>query len=105
MSWTRWSRPSTCGRRILVDGLRKIKGITCPEPLGAFYAFPERHRDREVQRRASRGAARRSRRWPVVPVTCLATPWLGQHLRFSYAASDDDLREGIARMSEVLGTV
>ena len=27
-------------RRIIVDGLRSIRGITCPEPRGAFYAFP-----------------------------------------------------------------
>jgi aspartate aminotransferase len=28
-------------RRIMVDGLRAIPGVTCIEPQGAFYAFPD----------------------------------------------------------------
>ena len=27
-------------RRLITDGLRSIPGIRCPEPEGAFYAFP-----------------------------------------------------------------
>ena len=27
-------------RRLITDGLRRIPGINCPEPEGAFYAFP-----------------------------------------------------------------
>ncbi|MGE3911223.1 MAG: pyridoxal phosphate-dependent aminotransferase [Chloroflexota bacterium] len=90
-------------RRIIVDGLRTIKGVTCPEPRGAFYAFPS---IKETGRTSAElcellleeaGIA-------VVPGGSFGDAGDG-HIRFSYAASDDDLREGIARMGKVLGTV
>ena len=89
-------------RRILVDGLRGIKGVTCPEPRGAFYAFP-----------SIKGTGRTSAELcellleeagiAVVPGNAFGDAGDG-HIRFSYAASDDDLREGVARMTEVLGS-
>src|SRR3954451_6729410 len=84
-------------RRIIVDGLRSIAGVTCPEPRGAFYAFP-----------SVVGTGRSSVELAellldeagiaVVPGDSFGDAGIG-HLRFSYAASDDDLREGIARMA------
>jgi aminotransferase len=89
-------------RRIIVDGLRTIRGVACPEPRGAFYAFP-----------SVTGTGRSSTELAdllldeagiaVVPGDSFGNAGIG-HLRFSYAASDDDLREGIARMASVLGT-
>jgi len=89
-------------RRIIVDGLRTIKGFTCPEPRGAFYAFP-----------SVAGTGRTSAELAdllleeagvaVVPGDSFGDTGAG-HLRFSYAASDDDLREGVARIAAVLGT-
>jgi aspartate/methionine/tyrosine aminotransferase len=89
-------------RRIIVDGLNTIAGVECPEPRGAFYAFP-----------GIRGTGRSSEELAellleeagiaVVPGDAFGAAGAG-HLRFSYAASDDDLREGVARMAEVLGT-
>ena len=89
-------------RRIVVDGLRTIRGLTCPEPRGAFYAFP-----------SVTGTGRSSVELAdllleeagvaVVPGDSFGDAGVG-HLRFSYAASDDDLREGVARIAEVLGT-
>jgi aminotransferase len=89
-------------RRILVDGLGTIRGLTCPEPRGAFYAFP-----------SVTGTGRSSVELAdllleeagvaVVPGDSFGGAGVG-HLRFSYAASDDDLREGVARIGEVLGT-
>ena len=88
-------------RRILVDGLNDIRGIACPEPSGAFYAFP-----------GVNGTGRSSTELAevlleeagvaVVPGDAFGDFGVG-HLRFSYAASDDDLREGVARIAEVLG--
>jgi aminotransferase len=88
-------------RRILVDGLRGIKGVTCPEPRGAFYAFP-----------SIKGTGKSSAELcellleqagiAVVPGGAFGAAGDG-HIRFSYAASDDDLREGVARMTDVLG--
>jgi aspartate/methionine/tyrosine aminotransferase len=90
-------------RRIIVDGLRTVRGVTCPEPLGAFYAFP-----------SVVGTGRSSVELAellldeagiaVVPGDSFGDAGIG-HLRFSYAASDDDLREGISRMAAVLGRV
>jgi aminotransferase len=89
-------------RRIIVDGLRTIRGLGCPEPCGAFYAFPN-----------VTGTGRSSVELAellleeagiaVVPGDSFGDAGIG-HLRFSYAASDDDLREGVARMAAVLGT-
>jgi aminotransferase len=89
-------------RRIIVDGLRTIRGLTCHEPRGAFYAFP-----------GVAGTGRSSTELAdllleeagvaVVPGDSFGEAGIG-HLRFSYAASDDDLREGIARIGDVLGT-
>jgi aspartate/methionine/tyrosine aminotransferase len=89
-------------RRIVVDGLRSIRGLSCPEPRGAFYAFP-----------SVTGTGRSSTELAdllleeagvaVVPGDSFGDAGVG-HLRFSYAASDDDLREGVARMAAVLGT-
>lgn len=89
-------------RRILVDGLRGIKGVVCPEPRGAFYAFP-----------SIKGTGKTSAELcellleeagiAVVPGNAFGDAGDG-HIRFSYAASDDDLREGVSRMAAVLGT-
>jgi aspartate/methionine/tyrosine aminotransferase len=90
-------------RRILVDGLRGIKGVSCPEPRGAFYAFPSIKATGKTSAELCEllledaGIA-------VVPGNAFGDAGDG-HIRFSYAASDDDLREGISRMGGVLGTV
>ena len=89
-------------RRIIVDGLRTIRGFACPEPRGAFYAFP-----------SVAGTGRSSTELAellleeagvaVVPGDSFGEAGAG-HLRVSYAASDDDLREGVARIAALLGT-
>src|SRR6185295_1512799 len=76
-------------RRILVDGLRTIRGLSCPEPRGAFYAFPN-----------VTGTGRSSVELAdllleeagvaLVPGDSFGDAGIG-HVRFSYAASDDDL--------------
>jgi aspartate/methionine/tyrosine aminotransferase len=89
-------------RRIIVDGLRSIRGVTCPEPRGAFYAFPSV----AATGRSSIELAEvllEEAGIAVVPGDAFGEAGAG-HIRFSYAASDDDLREGVARMAEVLGT-
>ena len=89
-------------RRILVDGLRTIRGFSCPEPRGAFYAFPNVTGTGKTSVELAdllleeAGVA-------LVPGDSFGDAGIG-HLRFSYAASDDDLREGVARIAAVLGT-
>jgi aspartate/methionine/tyrosine aminotransferase len=88
-------------RRILVDGLNGIQGIDCPEPKGAFYAFP----GIQGTGRSSEDLAEvllEEAGIAVVPGDAFGEYGAG-HLRFSYAASDDDLREGVERIADVLG--
>ncbi len=97
-------------RKLLVDGLNAIDGVSCPEPLGAFYAFPN-------------FSALLGKQGPDGPLTddlALAS-WLLKHcgvavvpgsafgapgyLRLSYATSDDNIREGLRRIREGVATL
>ncbi len=80
--------------RAAFDGLA---GISCPEPLGAFYAFPKvslagRTAD-EVQEELLERAG----------VAALAGRGFGacgaEHIRFSFAASEEELTEAAARIA------
>ncbi|MCC7366791.1 MAG: pyridoxal phosphate-dependent aminotransferase [Chloroflexi bacterium] len=88
-------------RKILVEGLRGIKGVTCPEPRGAFYAFPS------ITGTGKSSAELCELLLEEAGIAVVAGNAFGDagdgHVRFSYAASDDDLREGIERMAGVLG--
>jgi aspartate/methionine/tyrosine aminotransferase len=90
--------------------LSEIRGIVCPEPKGAFYAFPSV--------KALLGHPLRGRRpatsaqlaellldeveVAVVPGEAFGAPG---YFRLSYALGDDDLVEGVSRMAKVLGEV
>jgi aspartate/methionine/tyrosine aminotransferase len=87
----------------IVALLNAIPGVVCPEPEGAFYAFP-----------SVRGVLGRGRgdttlelaanlldevKVAVVPGEAFGAPG---YFRFSYALSDADLEEGLARLTEAL---
>ena len=36
-----WLKAFEERRRLMVDRLNAIEGVTCPEPQGAFYCFPD----------------------------------------------------------------
>ncbi len=93
-------------RRLIVDELSKIEGVTVPTPLGAFYVYPD---VRGLLGKTWRG---------VTPTTSLeladfileqaevaAVP--GEafgpsgYLRLSYALSDEQLLEGIRRLQDL----
>jgi aspartate aminotransferase len=92
-------------RRDLVLGeVAKIPGLACIPPDGAFYAFLDvrahlgrnlagRHIDDDV---ALAEHLLQSTRVALVPGTAFCAPG---HLRLSYAASEADLREGLARLA------
>jgi aspartate/methionine/tyrosine aminotransferase len=94
-------------RRVMVRMLNEISGVTCPEPLGAFYAFPSIKglygttlRGRRVQ--TSAGLAELlldEAEVAVVPGEAFGTPG---YFRLSYALGDDDLVKGVSRMADVL---
>jgi aspartate aminotransferase len=83
-------------REIVVDGLNALPGVTCEAPGGAFYAFPQVDQADEIAPRLldEAGVA-------LLPGSDFGAGGAG-HLRLSFAASQDQLREGLARMGEFL---
>jgi len=82
-------------RRFFVGGLNAI-GLTCPDPAGAFYAFPSI----AATGLSSEEFAERllyDERVAVVPGTAFGPSGEG-HVRCSYAASVDQLEEALRRM-------
>ena len=95
-------------RRTIVAMLNDIPGVVCPEPYGAFYAFPS---VKGVLGRNLRGRTPTSSmeladllldeaEIAVVPGEAFGAPG---YVRMSYALSDDDLVEGVTRMAALIG--
>ncbi|MDH5278641.1 MAG: pyridoxal phosphate-dependent aminotransferase [Actinomycetota bacterium] len=94
-------------RRSIVGLLNAIDGVTCPEPQGAFYAYPS---VKGVLGRTIRGRTPTSSaeladvvldeaEVAVVPGEAFGTPG---YLRMSYALGDDDIAEGVGRLAALL---
>ena len=83
-------------RDAIVEGLRTIPGFKCPRPLGALYVFPNitgtGHSSRTLADRLLEEAG----------VACLSGTAFGEwgegHLRFSYAASMENIQEALRRI-------
>ena len=102
-------RASFLERRDLILGLlNKVQGVTCRNPGGAFYAWPN-----VTEACKMIGAADseefRKRLLHEAGVAVLAdihfgsrVPGEGQHVRFSYAASKPAIEQGVARMAEFI---
>ena len=91
-------------RDLIVRLLNDVPGITCKRPGGAFYAWPN---VTEASRRvgAADSEAFRKKLLHEAGIAVLAdihfgrrVPGDGQHIRFSYAASNEAIEEGIARL-------
>ena len=103
-------KKSFLGRRDLIVGLlNKVPGVTCQTPPGAFYAWPN-----VTEACAMTGCADseefRKRLLNEAGVAVLAdihfgsrVPGEGQHVRFSYAASNEMIEKGVARMADFIG--
>ncbi|MEU0237809.1 pyridoxal phosphate-dependent aminotransferase [Nocardiopsis sp. NPDC006198] len=97
-------------RRTMVRMLGGIDGVVCPEPRGAFYAYPSVKGvlGREVRGRTPRTSAELAElvleeaEVAVVPGEAFGTPG---YLRLSYALGDEDLAEGVGRLQRLLGEV
>jgi aspartate/methionine/tyrosine aminotransferase len=102
-------RASFLERRDLILGLlNKVPGVTCRNPGGAFYAWPN---VTEACKRIGVADSEefRKRLLNEAGVAVLAdihfgarVPGEGQHLRFSYAASKQAIEQGVARMAEFI---
>jgi aminotransferase len=86
-------------RRVFVKGLREI-GLDCPEPGGAFYAFPSiRSSGLDSETFAER--LLHSEGVAVVPGNVFGAPGEG-HIRCSYATALPLLEEALERMARFL---
>jgi aspartate aminotransferase len=93
-------------RRTIVSMLNEIDGVVCPEPKGAFYAYPSvkgllgRTIDGVTPQTSAELAELILDKAEVaaVPGEAFGSPG---YLRFSYALGDDDLVEGISRLKKL----
>lgn len=94
-------------RRTIVDLLSAIPGVRCPEPEGAFYAYPAVQDLLGKELRGQRpetsvdlaALVLDEAEVAVVPGEAFGTPG---YFRLSYALGDEDLTAGINRMAELL---
>lgn len=94
-------------RKLIVDLINEIPGFECPTPQGAFYVYP-----------SVKGVLGKTIRGKVANTSAeLATLILDEvevaavpgeafgpsgYLRFSYATSDEDIKEGIGRIKKLI---
>ncbi|MFF8900609.1 pyridoxal phosphate-dependent aminotransferase [Streptomyces lydicus] len=94
-------------RKTIVRMLNEIDGVLCPEPEGAFYAYPS---VKELLGKEIRGKRPQTSvelaelileeaEVAVVPGEAFGTPG---YLRLSYALGDEDLVEGVSRIQKLL---
>jgi aspartate aminotransferase len=84
-------------RKAMIDGLNGIDGFHCHMPEGAFYAFPS-----YKQKISSRDLAHKLVANGVICAPGTAFGERGEsHLRFSYAASEENIADGLAIVKKV----
>ena len=94
-------------RQTIVRMLSEIPGVVCPEPEGAFYAYPSVRELIGLEIRGKRPASSAElaelvldeAEVAVVPGEAFGTPG---YFRMSYALGDDDLVEGVNRLGKLL---
>jgi len=94
-------------RQTIVKMLNEVEGFECPEPKGAFYAFPsvKSALGREIRGRTAASSAELAdiildeAEVAVVPGEAFGSPG---YLRLSYALGDEDLVEGVSRIQDLL---
>jgi aspartate aminotransferase len=83
-------------RKVVVEELNKLSGVSCVEPGGAFYAFPN------ISRTGLRAKEFERRLLEEAGVATVAGTSFGSYgegcLRLSYANSTENIREAIRRM-------
>ena len=87
-------------RDLVVKGLNAIKGVTCRMPGGAFYAFPNITGTGQGSRELARDLLEKAH-VALLPGESFGANGAG-YLRLSYAASDAELVEALARMKSFL---
>ena len=90
-------------RRLITDGLRRIPGIKCPEPEGAFYVFPS------IKETGLTGQEFEERAMNEAGVALLAGSAFGQQgegcVRLSYANSQENIQKALERLDGFVRSV
>ncbi len=90
-------------RKVIVDGLNGLAGITCGEPMGAFYTFPN------ITGTGLTAGQLQNQMLEEAGVATVAGTSFGAYgegyIRFSYAASLDEIKQAIQRIDDFLGTI
>jgi aspartate aminotransferase len=96
-------------RRTIVSMLNEVQGFRCPEPKGAFYAYPSvlGALGTDIRGRVATSSAELAEilldeaEVAVVPGEAFGTQG---YLRLSYALGDDDLAEGVSRIQRLMAS-
>jgi aspartate/methionine/tyrosine aminotransferase len=87
-------------RKVVVEGLNKLPGVSCATPKGAFYAFPN------IKRTGWKAKALASALLEDAGVAVIGGPDFGilgeGYLRLSYANSTENILKALERMREFL---
>ena len=87
-------------RKVVVEGLNKLPGVSCATPKGAFYAFPN------VKRTGWKAKALASALLEDAGVAIIGGPDFGilgeGYVRLSYANSTENILKALDRMREFL---
>jgi len=87
-------------RKVVVEGLNKLRGVSCATPKGAFYAFPN------IKRTGWRAKALASSLLEDAGVAVIGGPDFGVlsegYVRLSYANSTENILKALDRMGEFL---
>ena len=92
-------------KRLIVDGLRKIRGFECSEPGGAFYAFPNVSAlfGRKTPAGSVLGGSNDFAKYLLeeAHVAVVAGSAFGSdaHVRLSYATSEENITKGLGRIA------
>jgi aspartate/methionine/tyrosine aminotransferase len=94
-------------RKLIVKLLNEIPGVICPTPTGAFYVYPSVKGvlGKEIRgKRPKTSAELATLILEEAEVAAVPGEAFGPsgYLRFSYATSDADIVEGIARVKKLL---
>jgi len=90
----------TARRNIIHEGLNNLKGVECSLPLGAFYAFPN-VKDTGMNGSEFTKKCLHEAGVAVVPGTSFGKTGVN-HVRFSFAASKNDIKEALNKIEKIL---
>jgi len=90
-------------RRLIADGLRSIPGINCPEPEGAFYAFPS------IKGTGLTSMEFETKAMNEAGVALLSGSAFGEfgegYVRLSYANSQDNIQKAISQLDKMVRSI